>query len=343
MKKNEWLRALSFYVDSRDAISFPWHEPSVGVMKSRDDRRARAGDTPRQGQTHRREEAQSVGIQDRRSQSHAKREARSRDAEDTKNSHGAKRSRPDVAAFGEVARHISALEHQMRQKITMELHPVWSKENVAMTEEERNARRDIFHRTKALVDTVLVPNLRKDIIRPGDRHRHVFSVFVERILRLHSECATMDSAVYPECAKLLNLLRQYKLELSHEQCEYACAVAAREGRWMEAAELYSGHIDPEQGGFLPVSHASPTGLYCTAMAAAVAGSRPVENVMEAVAKLSVVSPSDAESRTYKAWSSLLLCFYLTKGYQHFSPAFHRNRHSHCRKGIRLRRVLARVC
>jgi hypothetical protein len=124
--------------------------------------------------------------------------------------------------------------------------------------------------------------------------------------------------LFQECLQLVDLVRnQFQLELTHKQCDAAVQVAARDGRWADAALLYSNHIDPDAAGYLPVVTTTATagdrstvsGLYCIARAAMEAGTLPVESVLDGVLKLSLVSPTDTENCTcfFGSRSSTVYC------------------------------------
>jgi len=142
--------------------------------------------------------------------------------------------------------------------------------------------------------------LEQNILRPSGKHRHEFSAILERILALYLQCATPKTTqqlfTNQVSGDLLQLMNHFQLELNHRQCDLAVQIAAREGLWDQAAELYTSHIDPDQGGYTPVTKTCMTetirGLYCIARAAA--NSLPVEKVFEGVLSLSLVSSYDTE-------------------------------------------------
>ena len=135
-----------------------------------------------------------------------------------------------------------------------------------------------------------------------------------------SDTKRNNNSAFDQCQRLLRLLDQWNLSRHHAHYHYALLAAVHEERWKEASELYRQQIDSDVSGFspVPVSVASPVGLYATARAAQRSGSSVgssestkasvgvVEPVMNAVINhLSLISPSDQDKCTH--WSGPVCC------------------------------------
>jgi hypothetical protein len=181
----------------------------------------------------------------------------------------------------------------------------------------------IFQRTIMLQEQ-LNQYVEQKYIRPGTLHRHEFVALIGTILQIYSSLPsnviatsasvveTSSSSIHPtvslftQTLELIDWIRRppFGLELSHTQCHAVITVAARCQQWSTASKIYMEHIDPDIGGYIPVPVNSTTarsftmdGLYCIARAALVANTLPVENVLDGVTKLMMVSPADTESCT----------------------------------------------
>lgn len=207
-------------------------------------------------------------------------------------------TRPDAMAINVISKKLTLLLRRLAQGGYDNLTPVWQLFEQQEPDEEQ---KEIFSTTVDIV-VILKRQLEQGVILPGTKHRHEFVVLTERILRIYSYCGgsgSQNQRLFHECERLLHLLQHYGLELTHKHCDAVVQVAARNGRWTKAAALYFNHIDPDASGYLPVTAtagmSTVTGLYCIARAARDAGTPPVENVLEGVLKLSLVSPVDSEN------------------------------------------------
>jgi len=230
---------------------------------------------------------------------------------------------PAKTVLLEIAKGISNL--LKRAEGLDELPPLWlwsnGEEGVGMkgrSDDDDELRKEIFDETNDLVDTI-VARVRDGTIRPTRNHGSAISVLLENILTLygHSCCRSThssgrddedggsDSSVYDECKKVLELMREWKVDLQHKHSEQVATVAAREGRWKESAELFLDRIDPEHSGFAPydVSVSNPVGLYAIARYAQERGSSVVDSVFDAVLRMSMVSSTDQS----KCMCSPVLC------------------------------------
>ena len=220
---------------------------------------------------------------------------------------------PDIAAISEITYALAELQHRVAEAGLDDRTPIWrfDRRDAAVAalpdvgdEEEEEWRREMLERITVVADELRHYVLDREVLRPDGRHRHEFSAIVERLMELYWQCSSATTSLYPDqITELLDLMRQYRLDLNHRQCDLAVQIAAREGRFREAARLYAEHIDPDQSGYTPAAdpRTAVAGLYCTARAAAVGatgggggGVLPVERVLEGVLSLSLVSPSDTE-------------------------------------------------
>ena len=191
--------------------------------------------------------------------------------------------------------------------------PIWEVSNHPSFESESilTEHQSVFDRTIE-IQNQLKQCVELKWIRPGTIHRHEFVALIGDILQIYSSLSsnvTTDARV--SCSALLvytlELIDWIKgpplgLELSHKQCHAVITVAAKCKLWATAAQIYIDHIDPDIAGYIPVPAATISartftvaGLYCVARAALETSTLPVENVFDAVTKLTMVSPSDTEN------------------------------------------------
>lgn len=228
-------------------------------------------------------------------------------------------ARPDVVVINGLNKELALLQRKLALGGYDKLTPVWLERQPSSVTQPDAGLRVIFARAVA-IEARLTKHLQRKLIRPDTKHRHEFSILTERLLRVYSCCgggggdggsAASDAASLARCRHVLGLIRHYGLELSHAQCGAAVHAAAQCGQWTEAAEWYAQHTDPDASGVLPVTnggagggaaHRTTTvaGLYCIARAAASNhDAPPVESVLDGVTNLSLVSPSDGESCTWR--------------------------------------------
>jgi hypothetical protein len=165
---------------------------------------------------------------------------------------------------------------------------------------------ELFQETRDIFQ-LLVRNVEDGTLNPSGKHGKQISNFLELILVAYSrlniqhDSGKQDSSVYAACMEIIHALEQWNLDCqnSHYECVIACA--SREERWNEAATLYWKLIDPEAGGKpVDLQVDNPLGLFAIACAfqenAATTGgimsSSAVEQVFDAVLRMSMISPSD---------------------------------------------------
>ena len=169
------------------------------------------------------------------------------------------------------------------------LGPIWSPPTHSLDQPERTA---IFQNTRKIVHE-LEKQIRNGHIRPNGKQRHQVSRLLERILELYSEAPSTEAL--QECQRLMDRMRlDWQMEWTDRHVNAAVLCAARVQAWNTAAELYESHIDPGDAGYIPcdvdVSH--PMGLYAMARAAQEKGVPVVENVLDGVLRMAMVSPGD---------------------------------------------------
>jgi len=218
--------------------------------------------------------------------------------------------KPDAAAIAEITSQLASLQYLIAEVGLEDRIPIWNYDHESTQNNVHADERDeILQQIGAVVDELRHYVFQKNILHPSGKHRHAFSAILERILGLYLQCSSSETQLYPNQIaggndSLLGLLQHFQMELTHRQCDLAVQVAAREGRFREAAQLYASHIDPDQGGYTPVTGNSSStvetviaGLYCMARGAALesgGGGMPTEQVFEGVLNLSLVSSSDTE-------------------------------------------------
>ena len=144
----------------------------------------------------------------------------------------------------------------------------------------------LFHALRSAVD--------EGRIRPSGKHGKELSKFLELVLFVYQHSPQKSEySVFKDCEDVLHSLKAWNLDVRTEHYESAIAVANRERRWNEAAQLFWRQIEPE-AGYNPVqiSVANPIGLYAIARSAQEQGSPAAEQVFDAVGRLSMVSPRD---------------------------------------------------
>jgi hypothetical protein len=157
------------------------------------------------------------------------------------------------------------------------------------------------------------------------KHGHELAVLLERAVRV---CGDAASPGCPEahdlCHELLDLMTTWGLNWQQRHIDSAIEAAARVGRWDAAASYFEAQIDPDRGNRpVDVCVEEPVGLYAlarhwqesedddvdeayrTAPASAGGGKVPVtERVLDAVNRMSMLSPTDQESYLLAAGTAL---------------------------------------
>lgn len=146
-------------------------------------------------------------------------------------------------------------------------------------------------------------------LNPSGKHAKGISDIVERVLRAYhriSQLSSPDMApCFEHCQHALNALNAWNLNLQHSHYDHMIAVANREQRWKEAANLFFKQINPE-AAFNPVHVpiADPQGLYAVIRLAQQQQSSVADLVFDAVMQLSMVSPQDQTNYILAAGTAL---------------------------------------
>ena len=174
----------------------------------------------------------------------------------------------------------------------------------------------------------------------GQTHQQYYS--------FHSSASSEAVEVIPVTTvihQVFDLLEHdWNLDVQHVHCEYAIAALCADQRWDAAAALFQRQLDPHQAGFAPVPTTTmvtnPLGLYALTQSqpslpslhddeeedadaddveesSSSRARRRVEQVMDAVQQLVMVSPSDHDRYLWAAGTAL--------GYAGYGDAFDKYR------------------
>jgi hypothetical protein len=155
------------------------------------------------------------------------------------------------------------------------------------------------------------------------RHRPELGVLLERIVGVCAGAAAL-SADRPaaaecseECRRALRLMASWNMDRQQWHVDCAVVAASCAGRWGEAAELFLDRIDPDRGNPpYDVSVSEPFGLYALAMRQQQTSrssspldseqphATPVDRVMDAVQRMSMLSPTDKATHILAAGTAL---------------------------------------
>jgi hypothetical protein len=208
------------------------------------------------------------------------------------------------------------------------------------TSTTRLRRREILHSARSLVQE-MQQMLDRGVLDPNKQFSGEMSVILERILKIYSQCqpdseedddeddnATNTGtdeknkkhiknnrsikipSVFDECQKVLHLFQQHprlqnRRQGGHDLC--VMLAAANEQKWQEASDLFLACISPDQAGYCPfdVDISNPVPLYAVARhAQQYQTNTVVENVMDAVHQMTLVSPMDEERYILAAGTAL---------------------------------------
>jgi hypothetical protein len=133
------------------------------------------------------------------------------------------------------------------------------------------------------------------------------------------------AACFEECRNVLSLMDSWNLDWQQRHVDCAIHAASRAGLWGEAAEMFEERIDPD-GGNRPydVAIAEPAGLYALArrhqplsqssflepatpreqQPAGASGTSAVDAVLDAVRRMTMLSPTDQPSYLLAAGTAL---------------------------------------
>ena len=184
------------------------------------------------------------------------------------------------------------------------LPAIWEQGNIDKPDPRRQ---QVFRETLSIMNAIHV-SVDSGWIDTSGQHRVELSKYFDWALRGLSVSQSDDPSFskYDLCVKIMACLNSWNVNVQHSHCDSAMLVAAREGRWREAAELFSSRIDPDCGGHSPIniSVKYPIGLYCMARYAQEIGNSPVDSVFNGVLHMSIVSPSDQDRYVLAAGTAL---------------------------------------
>ena len=187
--------------------------------------------------------------------------------------------------------------------------PWMTHENPATTIDD-SQRVQVFQQTVKLWETLL-GHVRRGSIRPQGKHRRETSIFCDSILRLYAQSDhdndTNHGVVWEACKEILEFMKIHELTVQEEHCQACLQVAVRYGFISDAVAMFRKQIDPVQAGYRPYRSLSvdePVGLYALAKDAQQRGTAVVENTMQAVHQLCMVSPSDQDLYVLSAGTAL---------------------------------------
>ena len=172
--------------------------------------------------------------------------------------------------------------------------PVWE-EAILLDDDCATSREELFQATQQIVH-----QLQDYVDAHGSlflTHTHELTSLFERILEIYAYSSLPNDHqstinYHEDTRSILQLMTDWNLDVQHKHCDYAIQVAARQGQWSDAADLFWHQIDPDHSGYNPLDVSNPLGLYVVARAAQESGAAPVETTLDAVLKMSMVSPSD---------------------------------------------------
>jgi len=155
------------------------------------------------------------------------------------------------------------------------------------------------------------------VLKPNKYSREI-SILLERLLEIFSKCGDLTQTKsllndksfnkksnaptvmdpFGECCNVLDCLAAWNIDVNERHCNAVITAAARQGLWERAGRIFYALIDPDDSGYAPFDSCSvqnPMGLYVLVRAAQEQGSTSVvEPVLEAVLRMSMVSPSDQD-------------------------------------------------
>eukprot|EP00977_Amphora_coffeiformis_P013160 scaffold3402_cov169-Amphora_coffeaeformis.AAC.3 len=219
------------------------------------------------------------------------------------------KKQPSVAAVSSFARQLQKVLRQA-EAVTTAIPWMTPETPELTTTNADNQRVQVFQQTSELWETMLT-HVRQGSIHPQGKHRREASIFCETILRLYAQSnhddETNHGVVWKACQEILDFMKIHELTIQEEHCQACLQVAVRYGFITEAAALFRQQIDPDQAGYRPYRSLSvnePVGLYALAKDSQQRELAVVENVMQAVHQLCMVSPSDQDLYVLSAGTAL---------------------------------------
>jgi hypothetical protein len=175
----------------------------------------------------------------------------------------------------------------------------------------KQLREDLHIQTTSVYQSLL-SCVEAGLLSPASTHQHEVSIILRHIMALYREShvSSSDSSFpYDMMETVLTQMRNWKLSPDPSTHGHIILEAAvREQRWAAAAGLFWHRIDPDHGGsktqggadessgMVPVSidALNPLGLYAIARCAQQEQRAVVENVMDAVERMTMWSPGESK-------------------------------------------------
>lgn len=217
-------------------------------------------------------------------------------------------SKPPSAAVV-VASFAKQLQKVLRQAESISSSMPWMAEQSSEYATDDPKRVEIHNHTLDLWGTFL-QHVQQGSMAPQGKHRREASIFCETLLRLYSQSAHNDTSSltgWEACQSILKFMKLHNLTVQEAHCHAALVVAVRHGYYQEAAELFRQQIHPDRAAYSPyrtMSIAEPVGLFALAKDAQTREAAVVENVMQAVHQLCMLSPSDQDMYVLAAGTAL---------------------------------------
>lgn len=172
-----------------------------------------------------------------------------------------------------------------------------------------DTRQELYHVTQRVVQ--LIQEYANEHPSTVFQHTHEFTNLCSGVLKVYaqllvesSSSTSSNTTIFDDTMTILQNMRDWKLNIQQQHVDAAMEIAARLEQWQVASRIFWDHIDPDQSGYHPydISIDQPVGLYVIAKGALEQGQSPVEAVMEAVLRMTMVSPGDESKCEYNTYS-----------------------------------------
>jgi hypothetical protein len=186
------------------------------------------------------------------------------------------------------------------------LPPVWSAEMEVTMKDEREA---LYSDTKRWLDRMQYTIQKDPRSFMAGKTRLELSSLLGHALSIFSEIppdVEGTRSPFSHCWDILTLLDDLNLEPQPSHYAAAVATAVRESKWTDASDLFTLQIDPDGSGYVPMGSEKDIclGLYAIAERAKLENIPSAELVMDAVLRMSMVSPSDQDKHVFCAGTAL---------------------------------------
>jgi len=196
-------------------------------------------------------------------------------------------------AFSELLVKVSELQ---KQEKLLQFRPVWDHQDSTVPEDMRE-RTKLFEATVRVIQD-LDSHVQSGSIQANGKHSHQVSRLMEHLLEILGSSMSRRISAFDYCMKRIQVMEDtWRIDIQQKHYESATLLAAREQRWTEAADLFRRSIDPNRSGYQPceVSLSHPVGLYSVALASQAQDLNVVDEVMDCIRQMAMVSPADEGS------------------------------------------------